>query len=378
MLEVSFFNFHDIILITVVFECLLMAGMLACKEKGKKISNLLLACFLLVDAGYLIDTITYWNLNINAYAAEVSPNLFFWLGFCSFLKGPLLLWYTRSYIFRNFAFSRLDLAHLLPALCYPFYMYFIYYQQDMSYKLAVIDSYDVLIADPWFRLLRWAQDFGVIFYGAYCLYLLSQHKKQIAGIYASFNRREYKWLQILICGFLFIWLWIFLSYLQVWLTDWRIPIGTIGNYLNFILVNVLLVYGLSNSNVFDELPPQYRVADTKSREETSYPYVDLLKEKMEQEKLFARKDLTLERLAEELSIPVKGLSRTINGHFQKNFFEFLSYYRVEEAKRLLTDEPDMSIQEVMDKSGFRSKSAFNRFFRKYALNTPSEYRRKQG
>ena len=353
-----------------------MTGMLAWKEKGKNISNLLLACLLLANAGYLIDTITYWNLNINAYAAQMSPNLFFWLGFCSFLKGPLLLWYTRSYIFRNFSFSRIDLIHLVPAICYPIYMYFIYYQQDDTYKLAVIGSYDVLIADTGFRLLRWAQDFGVIFYGFYCLYLLSEHKKQLAGIYASFNHREYKWLQILVWGFLTIWVWIFLSYLQVWVTDWTIPIGTISNYLNFALVNVLLIYGLSNSSVFNELPPQYLVDNTKVKDETNYPYVNLLRTKMEEEKLFARKDLTMERLAEELGVPVKGLSRTINGHFQKNFFEFLSFYRVEEAKRLLQEEPDMSIQQVMDRSGFRSKSAFNRFFRKYAMDTPSEYRRK--
>ncbi len=375
MLEVPFFNFHDIIIITVILECILIAGLLVWTDKGKRVSNALLASFLLADAAYLIDTITYWNLNINAFAASVSTNFFFWLGFASLLKGPFLFWYTKSFIFRDFKLTTKDIIHLLPALIYPFYMYIIFYQHDEAYKLAIIQNYDVLIANNAFKYLRWFQDFAVIIYGVASLSILHKHKTHLAGTYSKFTDKEYRWLQILIIGFLFIWVWIFLSYLQVWITDWTIPIGTIGNYFNFILLNTLLVYGLSNSNVFDEVPPQFAANLHKSNIEQDYPYVDLLKTKMEHEKLFTRKNLTLERLAEELEIPVKSLSKTINGHFQMNFFEFISYYRVEEAKKLLVEHPNMTVQVVMEQSGFRSKSAFNRFFLKYALSTPSVYRK---
>lgn len=375
MLEVPFFNFHDIILITVILECILIAGLLAWREKGKRVSNILLASFLLADAAYLIDTITYWNLHLNAFAASVSTNFFFWLGFASLLKGPFLFWATKSFIFRDFKLTAKDIVHLLPALMYPFYMYVIYYQHDDAYKLAIIQNYDVLIANNAFKYLRWLQDFGVIIYGMASLYVLHKHKTHLADTYTNFTDKKYNWLQILIVGFLFIWVWIFLSYLQVWITDWTIPIGTIGNYFNFILLNTLLVYGLSNSSVFDEVPLQFTANSHKSDIEEDYPYVDLLKEKMEQDKLFIRKNLTLERLAEELEIPVKSLSRTINGHFQMNFFEFISYYRVEEAKKLLVEQPKMTVQLVMEQSGFKSKSAFNRFFLKYVQSTPSAYRK---
>jgi AraC-like DNA-binding protein len=107
-----------------------------------------------------------------------------------------------------------------------------------------------------------------------------------------------------------------------------------------------------------------------------YLYVDLIKTKMEQEKLYLRQNLTLERLAEVLSISTKDLSKTINGYYQKNFFEFISYYRVEEAKSLLVKKPNLSIQSVLEQSGFRSKSAFNRFFLKYVLETPSDFRKR--
>lgn len=62
--------------------------------------------------------------------------------------------------------------------------------------------------------------------------------------------------------------------------------------------------------------------------------------------------------------------------FGCNFFEFVSSYRVQEAKRRLADPSDTSsILQVMYDSGFNSKSVFNTAFKNNTGLTPSDFRR---
>ena len=68
----------------------------------------------------------------------------------------------------------------------------------------------------------------------------------------------------------------------------------------------------------------------------------------------------------------------INRHFNRNFFEFVNYYRIEEAKKMLRDQDSMdkSVLNIMLDVGFNSKAAFNTFFKKFVGLTPSQYRKK--
>jgi AraC-like DNA-binding protein len=52
-------------------------------------------------------------------------------------------------------------------------------------------------------------------------------------------------------------------------------------------------------------------------------------------------------------------------------------YRIEEAKRLLTNPPDkkITVLEVLYEVGFNSKSSFNTLFKKYTGLTPSEFKK---
>ena len=86
--------------------------------------------------------------------------------------------------------------------------------------------------------------------------------------------------------------------------------------------------------------------------------------------------ITVERLAHKLDISPKTLSSAINGQLNVNFFELISTYRLEEAKRHLTDPAnrELPINDVMKNCGFSSKSVFNQAFKKTVGVTPSHYR----
>ncbi|MGC4021544.1 MAG: helix-turn-helix domain-containing protein [Cyclobacteriaceae bacterium] len=95
---------------------------------------------------------------------------------------------------------------------------------------------------------------------------------------------------------------------------------------------------------------------------------------MEGEKPFLNPTFSLPDLADKLRISVHQLSQAINEGLDKSFFEMTAEYRIEEAKRLLVDQPNIKIEEIAEQVGYNSKSSFNTAFKKITGKTPSEFR----
>lgn len=85
------------------------------------------------------------------------------------------------------------------------------------------------------------------------------------------------------------------------------------------------------------------------------------------------KDLYLERIAEEMGLSVKYLSRVFKAKTGQNLSDYINYVRVEHVKALLTGS-DMSINDISASVGIHSRTTFLRIFRKLEGVTPSEYR----
>jgi YesN/AraC family two-component response regulator len=88
-------------------------------------------------------------------------------------------------------------------------------------------------------------------------------------------------------------------------------------------------------------------------------------------------ELSLDQLSAQLSVKPRMLSQLINETLNQNFFDFVNRYRIEEAKRLLTNPVDkkITVLEVLYEVGFNSKSSFNTLFKKYTGLTPSEFKK---
>lgn len=95
---------------------------------------------------------------------------------------------------------------------------------------------------------------------------------------------------------------------------------------------------------------------------------------MDEEKIFCDEDITLKAVAGELQITQHQLSELLNAKLNLNFKTFINTYRIEEAKRLLADEPERSIISIAFAVGFNSRSNFNTVFLKYTGHSPSLYR----
>ena len=96
---------------------------------------------------------------------------------------------------------------------------------------------------------------------------------------------------------------------------------------------------------------------------------------MEKSKPFTNPNLTLNELATKVKIQPHILSKVINQGFQKNFFDFINNYRIDEFKKRMEDNryKNHTLISVAYDVGFNSKTAFNRSFKKITNQTPSEF-----
>lgn len=102
-------------------------------------------------------------------------------------------------------------------------------------------------------------------------------------------------------------------------------------------------------------------------------YRQALEEWMEKEKPYCNPDFKLVDLQKVLPMNRTYLSQFIHAEYDCSFYLFVNRYRIEEAKRLMADNPDMKMAEISASCGFSSPSVFSRTFTSIAGQSPSEW-----
>lgn len=76
-----------------------------------------------------------------------------------------------------------------------------------------------------------------------------------------------------------------------------------------------------------------------------------------------------------LSISPQQLSEILNARINKSFYEYTNEHRINEAKRLLIEQPEDKVAYIALKSGFNSLSSFYNSFHKATGESPGVYRK---
>ena len=101
----------------------------------------------------------------------------------------------------------------------------------------------------------------------------------------------------------------------------------------------------------------------------------LIKETLKKKKFFTDPNLTIDQFAKKIHVSSRKLSIVINEITGESFSQFLNKYRIEEAKKLLlSTEDDLTIENIYLRTGFNSRSTFNRVFKSYTDLTPKEFK----
>jgi len=146
----------------------------------------------------------------------------------------------------------------------------------------------------------------------------------------------------------------------------------------YITVSIYLTsFGIIRDSGFFKRPTlvdQQKYKGSTVSPETQSQLLDRLNRVMSEQKPFLKTEFSLPDLAQQLGTSVHTLSQTINERLGKSFFEMVAEYRVEEAKKLLKDQPNIKVEEIAEQVGYNSKSSFNTVFKKLTGSTPSEFR----
>ena len=86
-----------------------------------------------------------------------------------------------------------------------------------------------------------------------------------------------------------------------------------------------------------------------------------------------KEEITLNEIADKVSMTVPSFCRYFKKITNKTFTQFVNEYRLVHASKLLTELP-LSITEVCFESGFNNFSHFNKQFKAFTGQNPSEYR----
>ncbi|KAA9354626.1 helix-turn-helix transcriptional regulator [Larkinella humicola] len=151
----------------------------------------------------------------------------------------------------------------------------------------------------------------------------------------------------------------------------------------------LLIYTTSflvmrGSNFFVEEPdpepeapsPRKKYEKSALSEEVEEAVLQKLTRLMEDEKPYLQSDLSLPKLAQQLGTSPHHLSQLLNDRLEQSFFDLLATYRVREAQQLLQDSgtANLKIDEIAERVGYNSTSAFHTAFKRLTGQTPAQFR----
>ena len=86
------------------------------------------------------------------------------------------------------------------------------------------------------------------------------------------------------------------------------------------------------------------------------------------------KDISLDSVAQAVSISPYYFSKLFKEETGTNFSDYLTELRINRAKQLLDEDPDRNIKEISIESGYSNPNYFSRIFKKWTGSTPTERR----
>jgi len=381
--------------IAVFFEFLLIA------KKDKSVADRILAVWMFLITAHLFLFYLFFTGNIYEFPFLLGTGFPFPL-----LHGVFLYLYVGSVTGQLPANRNLLVLHFLPAGA--MYLYLAgFFLLPAEQKIFVFKNQGA--GYETFNSIRSvAVNLSGVVYVTWCLLLLRRHRRHILDLFSYRSKIDLQWLRILVWGLGGI---------------WALVLGFSDDTIIFagVTVWVFLIgfFGIRQVNIFSpehrpvpdqghgqtagqgqppglrptpglqiEIPsaPAIAIETAEPAGKEKYAKSGLSKEMgdrlytgvlrlMKEDTLYKKNDLTLDDLAARLDAHPNYLSQVINEQEGKNFYDFVNSYRLEEFKRLLSDQKNrhLTLLALAFECGFNSKSSFNRHFKKVTGQTPSEY-----
>lgn len=188
--------------------------------------------------------------------------------------------------------------------------------------------------------------------------------------------RRVKWVRIAFLSALGVGVWAFIIVLFP-------EVALLERLFSVTVIILYLYFGLKYLNyvpTFHLLKPV--IAQKQESEATEVEALLGLKEKELNEKIqqwikdksFAKSGITICSLAEQLNTNRTYLSNYINSQKNMTFNRWLNSLRIEEAKRLMSENPDLPLGELIYRVGYTEQSCFSKQFAMIEGCSPSHWK----
>lgn len=288
-----------------------------------------------------------------------------------FLAGPLLFLYIRTLTSPEANLEKRDFLHFIPfALC--LIILLPYYFQGVQGKIRILSFEYVGQLGEWYYIRSGLFVTQFLVYLVLIALTIIKYSRNVKERKSARDKAVLFEIRFFVISASLLWVAIILRLAVQRVPNLLIPLGA-----------SLLVYALGYLKMrrpelseSDELSAK-KYDKSQLTPERSERYLNKLLQFMEKERPFTDGELTIQKLADKLSIPAPHLSQTINERLGKSFPDFINSYRVEEAKKKLLDPAfkHLSVLGIAEEVGFNSKSSFNDVFKRHVKMTPTEFRK---
>ncbi|GAA4886973.1 hypothetical protein GCM10023311_08260 [Flaviramulus aquimarinus] len=363
-----------IVSFVIVALFLLFSTFLLTVKTTKKLSNQLLASFLIITA---IDISVFFYHNF----IELPPYIEMLRIQVSSFKDPLLFLYILSVIYSDFKLKTKHTVHLLPWLINIIILIPNFFIASENIQIEFLLSYTETQEFKWINVL--GKVIEVVYIIAEIYYLFRYRKLLLENYTNKEAFYNYYWVKQLI---IFILIGQLLTFIKGFIRDsgdfdlefvniFRIVLLAFGLFFSFWLVFKALL----SPKLFRGIAVNLQLSkEMTTDDETKHGnQIKLIKNYMDEEEPFLNPSLTVKSLSEQINIPHRELSVLINQELGQHFFDFVNGYRIQKAMAILKDNSKIkfTILEILYEVGFNSKSSFNTAFKKHTGQTPTAYRK---
>lgn len=340
-------------------------------------------------ANKVLGALTFsWSITVFGFILQSPdffakyPHLFGTLDVCTLLFFPLMFIYIKTYLYKDARHFFKGIVHYIPAVLY-ILIFMPFFVLDADTKVNMYP--DKL--PSWFRPMQNVFNVVIILQGIFytIISLRTLHHFQYFRTrrLSQFQLSSLNWLKLFVISNVVLWI-----------------IGTTGAFLGIFGIAILIdlfdvfylgltiltlllgVFTIQRPELFAEeedirklsISKQVDIPKDADRANDTEGY-ELLLNYLKNEKPYLKNDLKMQDLVEGTGLSYKRISEMFNNEFKKSFFDVVNEYRLETAINLIKEgfHKQHTLPHLAEKAGFNSKTTFNRIFKKYTGQTPSEY-----
>lgn len=379
----------DFILVSGIVLTLIILFLLFKKNRKERLPNTILVVFFFL---LLFVSLSYYG----------QLHRIKWLYVVSFLPedtiawfvGPLLMLYIKSLFLRPKGLVKRHILQFIPFLIYALTI-------SVPLWLSVIKGEYVFknleyMEDHIVLPILMVGDIYLLGYMVFCLRLVNRYQSLIKHNYSTLTEHDFSWIKNLLIGSMaVIGIDLFTSLFYFITEEELIILGSSDGHLTIFAMVLLVAYlgcnGIGQSRM---LLPDFLLIKTvepigsiiKKEEKKPSPPSLLSEEELKnlgkvfnevlvEQKPYLDENLTLGKMASLMDTTDKKLSFFINHHLHTTFYDLINKERVRMVKTQLHEKAlqQYTLLGIAHNSGFKSKTSFNRIFKKETGLSPSEY-----